>query len=379
MSRIPDVGNPWLDAGIVTFSTLGYRNNREYWEQWYPADWISESFPGQFRNWFYSLLAMSTALKNHEPTRAVFSYALMRDEKGEEMHKSKGNAIWFEDAAGKMGVDVMRWLYCRQNPSSNLNFGYGPGDEVRRQFLIPLWNVYSFFVTYANLDGWTPSRADDPGERSELDRWLLSELDRLTARVTTYLENWRPHYAAQAIEEFTDGLSNWYVRRSRRRYWKSEDDGDKQAAYSTLYNCLATLSRVLAPFTPVRGGRDVQQPRGRVGRQCARERSPDRLAHAGRKPDRRATVGADEACDAPFEPRTVGPVIGRSEGTAAVVGTGGRASPRPRTRLLAADRGATARGTQRQTGGRRRGDWEVSKRTRSGPTCRSLDRSTAAK
>ena len=250
VSRIPDVGNPWLDAGIVTFSTLGYRNNREYWEQWYPADWISESFPGQFRNWFYSLLAMSTALRNHEPTRAVFSYALMRDEHGEEMHKSKGNAIWFEEAAEKMGVDVMRWLYCRQNPSSNLNFGYGPGDEVRRQFLIPLWNVYSFFVTYANLDGWTPSRAADPGERSELDRWILSELNRLTARVTGYLENWRPNYAAQAIEEFTDGLSNWYVRRSRRRYWKSEDDGDKQAAYSTLYTCLATLSRVLAPFTP---------------------------------------------------------------------------------------------------------------------------------
>ena len=157
VSRIPDVGNPWLDAGIVPFSTLGYRNNPDYWEQWYPADWISESFPGQFRNWFYSLLAMSTALKNHEPTRAVFSYALMRDEHGEEMHKSKGNAIWFEEAAEKMGVDVMRWLYCRQNPSSNLNFGYGPGDEVRRQFLIPLWNVYSFFVTYANLDGWTPS------------------------------------------------------------------------------------------------------------------------------------------------------------------------------------------------------------------------------
>ena len=248
--RIPDVGNPWLDAGIVPFSTLGYRNDPEYWEQWYPADWISESFPGQFRNWFYSLLAMSTALKNHEPTRAVFSYALMRDEHGEEMHKSKGNAIWFEEAADKMGVDVMRWLYCRQNPSSNLSFGYGPGDEVRRRFLIPLWNVYSFFVTYANLDGWTPSRAGDPGDRSELDRWIISELNRLAGRVTAYLEDWRPHYAAQAIEEFTDGLSNWYVRRSRRRYWKSEDDGDKQAAYSTLYTCLSTLTKILAPFTP---------------------------------------------------------------------------------------------------------------------------------
>ncbi|MCH2312272.1 MAG: class I tRNA ligase family protein, partial [SAR202 cluster bacterium] len=111
ISRIKDVGNPWLDAGIVPFSTLGYRNDRDNWKEWFPADWISESFPGQFRNWFYSLLTMSTVLENIEPTKAIFSYALMRDEKGAEMHKSKGNAIWFEDAAEKMGVDAMRWLY----------------------------------------------------------------------------------------------------------------------------------------------------------------------------------------------------------------------------------------------------------------------------
>ncbi len=250
ISRIPDVGNPWLDAGIVTFSTLNYRSDPEYWKQWYPADWISESFPGQFRNWFYSLIAMSAALMDREPTRAVFSYALVRDEDGEEMHKSKGNAIWFEDAAEKMGVDVMRWLYCRQNPSSNLSFGYGPGDIVRRQFLIPLWNVYSFFVTYANLDGWTPAQRDEPHELNELDRWILSELNRLTQRLTGYLENWRPDYAAHAVEEFLTGLSNWYVRRSRRRFWKSGGDADKRAAYRTLYDSLTTLSRLLAPFTP---------------------------------------------------------------------------------------------------------------------------------
>src|SRR5262249_44875954 len=109
VSRIKDVGNPWLDAGIVPFSTLNYRHDRKYWEEWFPADWISESFPGQFRNWFYSLLAMSAALTKHEPFKTVFSYALMRDEKGEDMHKSKGNAIWFEDAAEKMGADTMRW------------------------------------------------------------------------------------------------------------------------------------------------------------------------------------------------------------------------------------------------------------------------------
>ncbi|MDP6495464.1 MAG: class I tRNA ligase family protein, partial [Dehalococcoidia bacterium] len=152
VSRIRDVGNPWLDAGIVPFSTLGYRHGRERWQDWFPADWISESFPGQFRNWFYSLLVMGTALENHEPFRSVFSYALMRDEKGEEMHKSKGNALEFVEAAERMGVDAMRWQFARQNPAANLNFGFSTADEVRRQFLIPLWNVYSFFVTYANID-----------------------------------------------------------------------------------------------------------------------------------------------------------------------------------------------------------------------------------
>ncbi len=250
VSRIPDVGNPWLDAGIVSFSTLKYRSDKDHWNEWFPADWISESFPGQFRNWFYSLIAMSAALENTAPTKAVFSYALMRDEHGAEMHKSRGNAIWFEEAADKMGVDTMRWLYSRHNPSANLNFGYGPGDEVRRRFMIPLWNVYSFFVTYANLDDWDPASPDGKAEPSELDRWLMSELNRLVEGVTENLENWRPMETMRSIEEFIDGLSNWYVRRSRRRFWRSESDADKQAAYETLYRALTTLIRLLAPITP---------------------------------------------------------------------------------------------------------------------------------
>lgn len=257
VSRIPDVGNAWLDAGIVSFSTLGYRNDRDRWDEWYPAKWISESFPGQFRNWFYSLITMSVALEGRPPAENVFSYALMRDEKGEEMHKSKGNAIWFEDAAEKMGVDVMRWTFSRHNPASNLNFGYAPGDEVRRQFLIPLWNIFSFFTTYASLDGWTADRSllnnrtgELPEGFTDLDRWILSETNLLVERVTEYMEGWRIEYAAQAIEQYADGLSNWYVRLSRRRFWKGEDDADKRAAYSTLYYCLTTLTRLLAPFIP---------------------------------------------------------------------------------------------------------------------------------
>ena len=258
VSRIKDVGNPWLDAGIVPFSTLldpatgqvSYLTDRRYWEDWFPADWISESFPGQFRNWFYSLLAQSTALENREPFRTVFSYALMRDEKGEEMHKSKGNAIWLEDAAEKMGVDAMRWVYMRHNPAANLNFGYGTADEARRRFLIPLWNVYSFFVTYANIDGFNPATSPKAEATSELDRWIRSELHSLIADVTTALDDYDAAEAGRRMEEFVELLSNWYVRRSRRRFWKSESDQDKLSAYTTLYTCLTGFIRLLAPFAP---------------------------------------------------------------------------------------------------------------------------------
>lgn len=269
MSRIPDVGNPWLDAGIVPFSTLQYRTNRDYWEKWYPADWISESFPGQFRNWFYSLLAMATVLDNSPPFLENFSYASLYAEDGREMHKSWGNAIEFNEAADKMGVDVMRWLYCAHKPEHNLLFGYHRAEETRRRFIIPLWNVYSFFSTYASLDGWTPpspagrgdggeGRSFDPGSPegpppesdNPLDRWILARLNQMVLSVTDALENSDAYTATQDFESFLDDLSNWYVRRSRRRYWKSERDADKDTAYATLWHVLVKLSRALAPIIP---------------------------------------------------------------------------------------------------------------------------------
>jgi len=254
VSRIADVGNPWLDAGIVALSTLNYRHDREYWEKWYPADFITECFPGQFRNWFYALLAESTAMVNRPPFLTVFGYALVKDEHGEEMHKSTGNVIWFDDAAEMMGVDVMRWMYCTHNPRVNLNFGYGPADEVRRRFLMPLWNIYSFFTTYANIDGWAPERMEATAMRVQpanlLDRWILSKLQVLTKEVTRYLDDYDCAPAARSIEAFVDDLSNWYVRRSRRRFWKSEQDEDKNMAYWTLYRCLVSLVKLLAPFIP---------------------------------------------------------------------------------------------------------------------------------
>jgi isoleucyl-tRNA synthetase len=253
MTRVPDVGNPWLDAGIVSFSTLRYRQDPEYWRKWYPADWISESFPGQFRNWFYSMLVMGAILDKSTSFRSNFGYATLWAEDGRPMHKSWGNAIEFNEAADKMGVDVMRWMYCNHKPENNLLFGYHRADEVRRQFLIPLWNVYNFFVTYANLDGWTPGpelRATVAASQNPLDRWIVARLNEVLAKVTAALDKYDAFGATLAVQPFLEDLTNWYVRRSRRRFWRGEQDDDKEAAYATLYHVLTTLCRMLAPFTP---------------------------------------------------------------------------------------------------------------------------------
>jgi isoleucyl-tRNA synthetase len=282
--RIPDVGNPWLDAGIVGLSTVRYRSEPDYWEKWTPADLITESFPGQFRCWFYSLLTMSTVMTRRTPFQHCYTYGLLFAEDGRQMHKSWGNAIWFDDAAEAMGVDVMRWMYCMHKPEQNLLFGYSGADETRRRFLIPFWNVYAFFANYARLDGWEPRQmgiggtpvADvdgnprDPaagdtvvsaqsrvrsaqrGNQNVLDRWILSKLQALIADVTSEMDDYDVYDAANLIEDFVDELSNWYVRRSRRRFWRGagEADADKDAAYSTLYSVLTMLCRLLAPFVP---------------------------------------------------------------------------------------------------------------------------------
>jgi isoleucyl-tRNA synthetase len=199
------------------------------------------------------MLAMSTIMERRAPFRAVQTYASLFAEDGREMHKSWGNAIEFNDAADTMGVDVMRWMYCAHKPETNLLFSYHRADETRRRFLIPLWNVYSFFVTYANLDDWQPGDAQDtsPGpDLSELDRWILARLNQVMARVTVCMDNYDPYGATLILEPLLDDLTNWYVRRSRRRFWKSEHDADKDAAYATLYDLLVTLSKMLAPLVP---------------------------------------------------------------------------------------------------------------------------------
>ena len=248
VSRIPDVGNPWLDAGIVAYSTLDYRTNREYWEEWFPAHFITECYIGQFRNWFYSMLAMSTILERTTPFRVCLGHGTVRAEDGKEMHKSWGNAIEFNDAAETMGSDVVRWMFCSAKPENDILFGYTGASEVKRLFFMPLLNVYNFFAIYADLDKWTPDQ--QPSNISGLDRWILSRLNSLAAKVTEALDGYDVYNPTRDIERFVDDLSKWYVRRSRRRFWKSEADEDKRAAYSTLYRCLKTLTLLMAPITP---------------------------------------------------------------------------------------------------------------------------------
>jgi isoleucyl-tRNA synthetase len=251
-SRIEDVGNPWLDAGIVSFSTMGYSTDRAYWEKWFPADLVLESFPGQFRNWFYSLLAMSAMIDGRAPFKALLGHASVRDARGEEMHKSKGNSIAFDEAAEVLGAEVMRYIYAEQKTAQNLNFpdlhptgntGQTIDGEARRK-LLTFWNCYSFFVMYAEADGWKPASAPAPAT-NELDRWVLSRLQRLVAAAHSAYLNYEHFRVIEAFQDFDEQFSNWYLRRSRRRFWDSDS-----AAYQTLYAVLTTVIRLMAPALP---------------------------------------------------------------------------------------------------------------------------------
>ncbi len=254
VARIPDVGNPWLDAGIVPFSTLHYREDPEYWAKWFPADFVTESFPGQFRNWFYAMLAMSTVLRREPPFRTIFGYATLFGEDGRPMHKSWGNSIEFDEAAERMGVDVMRWLYASARPEDNILFGWHSADEARRELLV-LWNVYRFFVDYALVAGWTPKRGIDEeiaaaASRPALDRWILSRAAGVAHEVGEKLADYDSLAATRALRTFIDDLSTWYLRRSRDRMRAGAEPADRDAAFATLHAALVTLARTLAPILP---------------------------------------------------------------------------------------------------------------------------------
>jgi len=251
VSRVRDVGNPWLDASIVPFSTMGYFTDREYWKQWFPADFVVEALPGQFRNWFYALLTVSTMMEGCSPFKVLKGHGLVVDDEGKPMHKSDGNAIWFEDAAEQFGVDVMRWLYAATSPERNVLFGPKHCDETRRDVIIPWWNVYKFFADLASVDRFHPrEHACSPADRALLDRWILSELHKLIRAARRAYADFDVARVCAEAQRFIEVLSTWYVRRSRRRFYDEGWPTDKRAAYGTLYEVITALNRVIAPIVP---------------------------------------------------------------------------------------------------------------------------------
>ena len=249
VSRILDVGNPWLDAGMVSFSTMRYFSDKKYWEKWFPADFICESFPGQFKNWFYSLIVMSTVLENTNPTKIIFGYASVHDEKDEEMHKSKGNTIWFDDAVKKIGADVMRWMYSRQNPVENLKFGFNVANEIKRK-LLTLYNSIEFFNTYTSTKDY-PKKEMKLETKNILDFWIVSRLNNLIEKTTKSLDDFNTMSATLAIEDFfINDLSLWYIRRSRKRFQRPNSQEEKKEASATLYHVILNLIKLISPIMP---------------------------------------------------------------------------------------------------------------------------------
>jgi len=253
MKRIPEVMDAWFDSGAMPFAQWHYPFDSQEMTQdgRFPADYICEAVD-QTRGWFYTLHALSILLMGQPSYRNVLCLGLILDGQGQKMSKHLGNVVEPWTVLDSQGADATRWyLFTASQPGESRRFSQDLVNEVVRRYLLTLWNVYSFFITYASVDefhpdqipdGWTPS--------SELDRWLLSELNGLVAQVDQHLEGYNPTDAGRRIQDFVDRLSNWYVRRSRRRFWKSESDADKLSAYAALYTSLTTLCKLLAPFMP---------------------------------------------------------------------------------------------------------------------------------
>ncbi len=255
MRRVPEVMDAWFDSGAMPMAQWNVTSRKDMdgirRNGLFPAEYISEAVD-QTRGWFYSLLAISTLVTDKPSYENVICLGLILDEKGRKMSKSLGNIVNPWDVLDAQGADAIRWyLFTATQPGDSRRFSQRLVNEVVRRFMLTLWNVYSFFTTYAEIDGYDPSEQKGPEEpTSELDRWILSEMNLLIAQVDEALEGYEPTNGGRRIQEFVDLLSNWYVRRSRRRFWKSENDEDKLSAYSTLYFCLANLCRLMAPYTP---------------------------------------------------------------------------------------------------------------------------------
>ncbi len=252
MGRVQEVIDCWFDSGVMPLAQWHYpfENKTLLEDGRFPADYICEAVD-QTRGWFYSLHAIATLLFNRPCFKNVICLGHILDAKGEKMSKARGNVVEPWVVINKYGADALRWYCFTASPAGNVRrFSEKLVAEVTRRFLLMLWNVYSFFITYANIDHFTPGSGGASLAPSELDRWVISELNQLIVDVDAALDGYNPTEAGRKVENFVNDLSNWYVRRSRRRFWKSENDADKMSAYTTLYQCLVTLSKLLAPFTP---------------------------------------------------------------------------------------------------------------------------------
>lgn len=252
MRRVPEVIDVWFDSGAMQVAQWAYPvRNSEILEEQHPADYICEAVD-QTRGWFYSLHAIAVMLFETVSFKNVICLGHILDENGQKMSKSLGNAVDPWTVLEQAGADAFRWyMYTSGPPGESRRFSINLVNDVIKKFWSTLWNTYSFFVTYANIDGWTPAQsAPVPAERDPLDQWLLAELHMLIGRVTDAFEQYDAVNATRPIEEFVERLSNWYVRLSRDRFWKSEADSDKLSAYATLYEALTTVSQLLAPTMP---------------------------------------------------------------------------------------------------------------------------------
>ena len=252
MHRVPEVIDCWFDSGAMPFAQHHYPfENKELFEQQFPANFISEAVD-QTRGWFYSLLAESTLLFNKAPYKNVIVLGHVQDENGQKMSKSKGNAVDPFDALNKYGADAIRWyFYINSAPWLPNRFHGKAVVEGQRKFMSTLWNTYAFFVLYANIDNFDPTKYNlEYDQLPVMDKWLLSRLNTTVQAVDNDLANYKIPEAARALQEFVDEMSNWYVRRSRERFWAKGMEQDKINAYMTLYNALVTIAKTAAPMIP---------------------------------------------------------------------------------------------------------------------------------
>ncbi len=248
VKRITDVGDVWLDAGIVPFSTTGYFTDKEEWKKNFPAEWVVE-MREQVRLWFYSLLFMSTVLEDRAPYERVLCHSSVVQESGEKFSKT-GFMIRFDEAAEKIGADTVRYLYAGGPVANDVRFGFNLGDEARRK-LLSFWNIYTFFETYARIDkpnfeGYTP----DKSKMTVTDKWLVVRTNDFIKKATAQMDDYKAYNVVKDFEIFVDDISNWYIRTNRRRFWKTGDESDKMIAYWTLFNALNTCVKVMAPIIP---------------------------------------------------------------------------------------------------------------------------------